>query len=56
MTPAVGSQVGLIQSEVATLAAHPPLCDLGPAMRATLINWPGIALGCRDVFLPVLRR
>jgi subtilisin-like proprotein convertase family protein len=54
VTPPAGSQVALIESTVANLAANPFFCDLSLAERAEIINWPGISTTC--MYLPVLQR
>ena len=56
VTPAIGAEVALADSTLAALAAQPVLCDLTQVERASLINWPGLALGCGDLFLPLLKR
>jgi hypothetical protein len=56
VTPATGAQVALADSTMAALAAHPALCDLSFAERTSLVNWTGLALGCADLFLPLVRR
>jgi hypothetical protein len=56
VTPAVGAQVALADTTLAALAGQPALCDLSFAERASLVNWPGLALACRDLFLPTLTR
>ena len=55
VTPATGSQVSLAVTTMTSLAANPPLCDLSPAVRASLLNWPGLG-ACHDDFLPVIRK
>jgi hypothetical protein len=54
LTPALGTQVALVANAVTGLQANPYFCDLSPAERASLVNWPGIVDHC--VFLPVVRR
>jgi amidase len=56
VTPAIGAEVALADSTLSALAAQPAFCDLGVVERASLVNWPGLALGGCDVFLPVLLR
>jgi len=56
VTPAVGAEVALADSTVSALVLAPPLCDLSFAERASLVNWPGLAVACRDLFLPTLTR
>jgi len=53
VTPATGAEVTAAHATLADLSAHPPLCDLPPAVRGSLLNWPGLALTCHDAFLPV---
>ena len=54
VTPAAGSQVALMESTAAALAANPYFCDLSPAEVSQIINWPGVTRRC--VFLPLLVR
>ncbi len=54
-TPATGAEVTLAKSVVAALVARPAFCDLTPAIRATIINWPA-APGCLPVFLSLIRK
>jgi subtilisin-like proprotein convertase family protein len=56
VTPAVGAEVALADSTVAALVSQPVLCDLTFPERTSLVNWPGLALDCGDLFLPVLSR
>ena len=53
--PATGAQVTLAKNVVAALVARPAFCDLTPAVRATVLNWPA-ASGCLPLFLPVIER
>src|SRR5207247_6893771 len=53
--PALATQVSLATTTVAALAANPYLCDLTPAERASLLNWPGLT-NCHDLFLPIVRK
>ena len=55
-TPATGAQVSEAHATLSNLAADPPFCDLTPAVSASLVNWPNLALNCHDNFLPVLMR
>src|SRR6185369_14073744 len=51
VSPAAGAQVTLVKNAVIGLQANPFFCDLSPAERASLVNWPGIVDHC--AFLPL---
>ena len=54
LTPATGSQQALAAGAAAALQAAPPFCDLSPATRLSLVNWPGIVTDC--LYLPVIAK
>jgi subtilisin-like proprotein convertase family protein len=52
------SQAGVAATYLAALVADPPLCDVAPAQRANIRNWPGAGeLNCPSLlYLPLVRR
>jgi hypothetical protein len=55
--PAAGSQVSLAESTAAVLAAVPNFCELSQDQLDSIVNWPGITLGCPvALFLPLVLR